>query len=170
NPPCPPFSKGGSWSARYSIACARNFIAAGFRLVAADTRIHVLGSCVGENRLPGAHRMPCSAPAAAIALVSRPKSPQRKMPASGCAKSFTPIFSSARAVRSRAASSLPRRRSRWRRYCPSARMRATTRSVSSGVVSPVSIFSSAIGWAMSGCAATKPTRRLAASVFEKPPM
>jgi len=38
-----------------SIARARNFIAAGVRQVAADTRIHVLGSGVGENTLPGTH-------------------------------------------------------------------------------------------------------------------
>ena len=48
-------------------------MARSFRQVAAATRIQVLGSWVGENRLPGASRTPSRLPAVASSLVSRPK-------------------------------------------------------------------------------------------------
>ena len=97
-----------------AMARARNFIADSLRQVAAATRIQFEGSCVGENRLPGAHNTPSRLPAVANSLVSRPKSAQRYMPPGGGPAILAPMRSNASAVRPRQSSSRVRRPSSMR--------------------------------------------------------
>ena len=150
-------------------AGARKRSMPGSALLATLKRIQPEGSCDGENRLPGANRKPSSCPAVAIALVSRPVSAHRYMPACWPGNSFRPRFSRVRRVSSRARSA-----------------RAHALDVLAVVPFGQHLIERALVDLRRGqagqqlavgqrgdqfrCAAMKPTRRLGASVLEKLPV
>ncbi|CFP65356.1 Uncharacterised protein [Bordetella pertussis] len=86
--------------------------------------------------------MPRSAALRATGSESRPQSAQTNMPACGSCGTDSPSCCRAWMLRRRASLTRARTRSMWRWYCPSTSTRCTTRSPSSGEVSPASIFRS----------------------------